>query len=73
MRVPTVADWPGTISQGTKPQGLATMMDWLPTFANLANAPVPADRVIDGRDITGLLTGKGTRAEQTLFYYMNGE
>ena len=73
MRVPTVAYWPGTISQGTKPQGLATMMDWLPTFANLAKVPVPADRVIDGRDITGLLTGKGTRAEQTLFYYMNGE
>jgi arylsulfatase A len=73
MRVPTVAYWPGTISQGTKPQGLATMMDWLPTFANLANVPVPGDRVIDGRDITGLLTGKGTRAEQTLFYYMNGE
>jgi len=73
MRVPAVAYWPGTIKPGTKPAGLATMMDWLPTFANLAGVPVPTDRVIDGRDISGLLTGTGSRSEQTLFYYMSGE
>lgn len=73
MRVPAVAYWPGTVKPGTKPGGLATMMDWLPTFANLAGVPVPTDRVIDGRDISGLLTGDGVRAEQTLFYYMSGE
>jgi len=73
MRVPAVAYWPGTIKAGTKPAGFATMMDWLPTFANLAGVSVPVDRVIDGKDITGLLTGSGARSEQTLFYYMSGE
>ncbi|NIB38598.1 sulfatase [Pseudomaricurvus alkylphenolicus] len=73
MRVPTVAYWPGTIAGQTRPAGMATMMDWLPTFARLSGASVPSDRVIDGKDITGLLTGNGEREAQELFYYMKGE
>jgi len=33
-------------------------MDWYPTFATFAGVKVPAGRVIDGRDITGLLKGQ---------------
>jgi len=73
MRVPAVAYWPGTIAAGSEPAGMATMMDWLPTFARLAGGSLPADRVIDGQDISGLLTGTATRKDQQLFYYMNGE
>ncbi len=73
MRVPAVAYWPGTIAAGTAPEGLATMMDWLPTFAALSGAALPEDRVIDGKDISGLLAGTGKREEQELFYYMKGE
>ena len=32
-------------------------MDLLPTFANLAGARLPADRVIDGMDIMPILKG----------------
>jgi arylsulfatase len=39
----------------------------------MADVPLPADRAIDGKDISGLLTGTGSRADQELFYYMNGE
>jgi arylsulfatase A-like enzyme len=73
MRVPAIAYWPNTIDPGTEPAGLATMMDWLPTFASMADVPLPSDRAIDGKDISGLLTGTGSRADQELFYYMNGE
>jgi arylsulfatase A len=73
MRVPTVAYWPGQIPAASRPEGFATMMDWLPTFAHLSGASIPADRVIDGKDISGLLTGEGEREGQELFYYMNGE
>jgi arylsulfatase A len=73
MRVPAIAYWPNTIDPGTEPPGIATMMDWLPTFANMADVPLPSDRAIDGKDISGLLTGTGSRADQELFYYMNGE
>ena len=44
------------------------MMDWFPTFATLAGVPVPADRVIDGKDLTAVLQGTGPR-EPTPFYY----
>jgi len=73
MRVPAVAYWPGSIAAGSEPAGMATMMDWLPTFSQLAGASLPLDRVIDGKDISGLLTATGTREDQELFYYMNGE
>jgi len=73
MRVPTVAYWPDQITAGTRPQGFSTMMDWLPTFATLTGASVPTDRPIDGKDISGLLTGGKARENQALFYYMNGE
>jgi len=73
MRVPTVAYWPSQIAAGTRPEGMATMMDWMPTFATLSGAQLPNDRPIDGKDISGLLTGTGEREDQELFYYMNGE
>jgi len=73
MRVPAVAYWPGRITAGIQPEGLATMMDWLPTFATLSGAAVPSDRPIDGRDISSVLTGQGEREDQEFFYYMSGE
>jgi len=73
MRVPAVAYWPKTIAPATQPQGLATMLDWFPTFAHLAGAALPSDRDIDGRDISGLLMGTGEREGQELFYYMSGQ
>ena len=44
------------------------MMDWFPTFAALAGINVPADRVIDGKDLNAVLRGTGER-ESTPFYY----
>jgi len=73
MRVPTLAYWPGRIAAATRPAGLATMMDWLPTFAALSGAAVPDDRAIDGKDISSVLSGQGEREDQEFFYYMNGE
>jgi arylsulfatase A len=73
MRVPTVVRWPGQVAAGLRPEGIATMMDWLPTFATLSGAAVPDDREIDGKDISGILNGTGEREDQELFYYMDGE
>jgi arylsulfatase A len=73
MRVPMVAFWPGKIAAGIRPEGMATMMDWLPTFAALTGASVPDDRPIDGKDISGVLMGHSEREDQELFYYMSGQ
>jgi len=45
-------------------------IDLYPTILNLAGAALPEDRVIDGRDILGLLSGRKTRSpHEALFFY----
>jgi len=52
---------------------LATMMDWLPTFATLASASLPDDRAIDGKDIGKVLIGEEQGESRDFYYYMSGE
>jgi arylsulfatase A-like enzyme len=67
-RVPALARWPGRIPAAVEARGMATMMDWLPTIAALAGAPLPADRPIDGRSLVRVLDGSGEREETPFFY-----
>lgn len=70
MREPTVMRWPGKIPAGAVCSEWATMMDLYPTVAALTGAKVPADRVIDGKDIRPLLAGKpGAVSPHEVFYY----
>lgn len=68
-RVPALARWPDGIPAGRTVTSFADMMDWLPTFAQLAGARVPDDRVIDGRSLVGVLEGRGERASTPFFYF----
>jgi len=48
-------------------------MDLYPSFARLAGAKVPADRVIDGRDVTALMLGReGAASPHEAFFYYSG-
>ena len=71
MREPTVVRWPGKIPAGKDNDELMTAMDLLPTFAKLAGAHVPADRIIDGKDIWRTLTGKANSPHDAFFYHRN--
>jgi arylsulfatase A-like enzyme len=68
-RVPAAARWPGKIRPGIEVSELADMMDWLPTLVDLAGARLPDDRAIDGRSLTPVLLGTGTR-DVTPFFYL---
>jgi arylsulfatase A-like enzyme len=70
MRVPMIARWPGIIPAGTTCPEIATTMDVLPTFCDLAGAELP-QATIDGFDIRHLLTGVEGAASpyEALFYY----
>lgn len=73
MRVPFIAWGPGQIPSKTICRKLATSMDLYPTLAQLAGAPLPTDRIIDGRDISPLLTGRpGAKSPHGAFFYHNG-
>jgi arylsulfatase A-like enzyme len=72
VRVPTVFWAPGRIAPGTVCHEVASTLDVLPTFAALADAKSPEDRVIDGQDIQHLLAGRFAEAdpEKTYYYYL---
>jgi len=69
MREPTVIRWPGKIPAGTVNDEVMTAMDLLPTFATLAGADIPSDRVIDGKDIWPVLAGKAESPHEAFFYH----
>ncbi len=75
LREPTILRWPGRIPAGTTCPQMAATMDLLPTFAALAGAQAPTDRVIDGFDIRELLWHPDTAPSprNTMFYYRNEE
>ncbi|QNN23223.1 sulfatase-like hydrolase/transferase [Planctomycetales bacterium ZRK34] len=56
MREPTIIRWPGHVPAGTVCDRIVGNIDVLPTFAALAEAPLPKDRTLDGRDFSSLLT-----------------
>ncbi len=69
MRESTVVRWPGKIPAGKSNDELMTTMDLLPTFAKLAGAEIPDDRVIDGKDTWPVLTGKEKSPHEAFFYH----
>lgn len=72
VRVPAILWGPGRVPVGTTCDKLASTLDVLPTFAALAAADVPSDRVIDGEDITHLFHGNFDNADpdKAYFYYL---
>ena len=70
VRVPAIFHWPGTIPSSVV-TGIGSQLDILPTFASLAGAPLPAERDLDGYDLSPTLRGKAPSPRQTVFYYAN--
>lgn len=69
MRAPCIVRWPGKLPPGTRSNALFSTLDFMPTFATLAGFNVPQDRIIDGIDQAGLLTGKNPKGARNIFFY----
>ena len=68
-RVPFLARWPAAIPSGTVSDEMTMAIDLLPTFAAMAEAPVPTDRVIDGKDIRAVMQSGAESPHDTLFFF----
>ena len=55
--VPFFATWPGVTPPGKVNANVADASDLLPTFAEIAGAPLPTGRVIDGRSLVSQFKG----------------
>ncbi|MDW3219521.1 MAG: sulfatase [Acidimicrobiales bacterium] len=74
QRVPGIIRWPGTIAPGEAHE-VASQMDLYPTLANICGATVPADRIIDGHDLSprlGLRSGEDEPDDERPFFYFAG-
>ena len=72
FRVPLIVRWPGVAKEGTVCHEPAVNIDLFATFLAAAGAPLPAGRVIDGKDITGLISGTGKSPHEGIYFYHNG-
>jgi arylsulfatase A-like enzyme len=74
-REPCIMRWPGKIPPGRVCREVAMTIDVLPTLAGLADAGLPTDRIIDGKDIWPLMWGQpgATTPHDRVLYYWGKE
>jgi arylsulfatase A-like enzyme len=72
LRVPCIVRWPGQVPANHVSDAIFATIDFLPTFASMTGAVIPADRRIDGVDQTGLLLGQSVSGARDNFFYVNG-
>jgi arylsulfatase A-like enzyme len=71
IRVCCLVRWPGRIPPGTICDEMLVSMDFFPMILNAAGAPLPDDRIIDGRDPTAALAGEAASPHKVLFWEYN--
>lgn len=86
-RVPCLVRWPGKIAPRTKFTGIASHLDWFPTFANLAGAASVKEDLkkgatldghkfkahLDGWDLTDYITDQAKVSPRPGFIYFNDD
>ena len=69
VRVSTCAAWPGVVRPGTKCDVPLTSVDFMPTFAEVAGAKLPADQPVDGASFAPLLRGATAPKRGPIFWH----
>jgi len=69
IRVPLIVRWPGVVRPGSVCDAPVTSVDYLPTIVRAAGLSPPNDRVIDGEDLTPLLTQSGTLQRGAIYWH----
>jgi arylsulfatase A-like enzyme len=72
QRVPTIFWWPGRVQPGVQHQ-LGSTLDFMATFASLADINPPADRKLDSYDLSPTLLKHQPSPRTEFFYWTNAE
>ena len=77
VRAPALVRWPGRVPEGQISREIVAAVDWLPTLAAMSGAAerVPADRPIDGVDVSPHLRGESEQSgrDHFMLYGSDGE
>eukprot|EP00756_Hemistasia_phaeocysticola_P050934 Hpha_TRINITY_DN26113_c0_g1::TRINITY_DN26113_c0_g1_i1::g.155323::m.155323/K01134/ARSA; arylsulfatase A len=69
IRVPGIAWWPGHVPMGVVSTEYVATYDIFATVSALAGVPLPGDRVVDGKDLSGVLFNNASTPHDCLFHY----
>jgi arylsulfatase A len=69
IRVPCIIRWPGTVEGGQVTGIPVSNLDFLPTLTKAAGLKVPCEKLIDGSDITPLLTNQAFQRKVPLSWH----
>ena len=72
-RVPAIAAWPQRIPAGSTTAATVMSMDFFPTLAGFANAPLPAHQAMDGQDLGRLLINPQLQLSPRLLFWQKGD
>jgi len=62
--------WPGRVPAGARCEALVSSIDFFPTILSLAGCSFPGDRIIDGLNLSAVLTGRRRGLpERALFWH----
>ncbi|XP_070576343.1 steryl-sulfatase-like [Ptychodera flava] len=64
--------YPGVIPANTEVSEPTSVMDVFPTVLKLAGAPLPSDRIIDGRDLMPIMTKQVSVSEHEFMFHYCG-
>jgi len=75
VRSPLIMQWPGKLRGGTQIKTIASVMDLLPTLADLANIPMDSKKPLDGKSLKLLLLGQPNSydADRMIVNYWNNQ
>ena len=75
VRSPLIMQWPGKLKGGTQIKTIASVMDLLPTLADLANIPLDSKKSLDGKSLKPFLLGQQDSydADRIIVNYWNNQ
>ena len=65
--VPLIVNWPNVVKKGTVSKSLIDATDLIPTFAEIAGAPLPTNNILDGKSFAYQLKGTKGVARDWIF------
>ena len=69
IRVPTTICWPREIAAGSQCDVPITSVDFMPTFAEVAQATLPAEQPVDGQSLVPLWSDKTNWTDRAIFWH----
>lgn len=69
IREPFIVKWPKNIKPGSRSDAMVSSIDLFPTFAEMAQARLPKNQIVDGKSLVKIFLNNETQLERTLYWH----